>query len=507
MSDQKTEKPWNAETARAERKERLSRMKDKNGGKKPIKLGSPIVRIFIAVILAVAVVLGGGWYTLNSGLPQQQLSAMTINGESIKVVELNYYFYMIASNYGVDFSDKAAAETKLNGPSNMEGFATLRDYVIDAAAKAVQQNYLLATEATKAGLKTDDSDTKQVDSFFASVQSAADTAKVSLTNYMAQNFGKGANRASLAPAFERILLAQKYAAQKKTELTVSDADIKTYYEAHRDQFDIVTFRKFEFKADLATATTEEAKTKALDDAKAKADAMAALITDEESFKAQAIANATADTKDSYVNGDASLNENVLYSSLTSLTQGTWLFDEARVAGDKTVVEESTLDGYTVLYFIKRSINDTQRVSVRHILIKADETTATDTEIAAAKAKADGILAQYNAGAHTEEAFAELAKSNSEDNAEAGGLYENVSPGQMVETFNNWIFDPVRMPGDTGIVQTNYGFHVMYFVKQAGPEWTINVRSVLIDEAYKNYLKTSSEANPFKLNNLGLKFIP
>ena len=34
---------------------------------------------------------------------------------------------------------------------------------------------------------------------------------------------------------------------------------------------------------------------------------------------------------------------------------------------------------------------------------------------------------------------------------------------MVESFNDWCFDSSRKPGDTGIVETTYGFHVMYFV--------------------------------------------
>ncbi len=505
MSDQKTEKPWNAETARAARKERLSKMKDKNGGKKPIKFGSPIVRIVIAIVLVVAVVLAGGWYTLNSGLPQQQLSAMTINGDSVKVVELNYYYYMIASNFGIDFTDMATADEALSGPSNVEGYETLHDYILKTAADAVQENYVLAAEATKAGVTLDDTAKSQIDNFFTSIKSSAETAKISMTNYMAQYFGKGASEASLTPAFERLLLAQKYSDQKRTELTVSDADIKTYYDAHRDEFDIVTYRAFEFAATTADGATDEEKTKALEEAKTKANAMAALISDEESFKAQAIANATDDQKDAYTNSDASLSASVRYSSIASLPQATWLFDETRLAGDKTVVDETT--GSTVIYFIKRSIDDTKRVNVRHILIKADETTATESEIAAAKTKAEDILAQFTAGARTEDAFAELAKTNSEDNAEAGGLYESIAPGQMVEAFNNWIFDPARKTGDSGIVQTNYGFHVMYFVKDAGQEWSLNIHDVLIEDAYKAYLEESKKSYAYELNNLGLKFIP
>ena len=36
---------------------------------------------------------------------------------------------------------------------------------------------------------------------------------------------------------------------------------------------------------------------------------------------------------------------------------------------------------------------------------------------------------------------------------------------MVEEFSDWSFDPERVAGDTGIVKTTYGYHIMYFVEQ------------------------------------------
>lgn len=111
------------------------------------------------------------------------------------------------------------------------------------------------------------------------------------------------------------------------------------------------------------------------------------------------------------------------------------------------------------------------VNVRHILVKAeaDENGEfTDEALAAAKAKADEIYAEWQAGEATEESFAALAEQYSEDPGSntAGGLYENVSEGQMVEEFNDFCFDASRQAGDTGIVYGNNGsyagYHVMYF---------------------------------------------
>ena len=94
------------------------------------------------------------------------------------------------------------------------------------------------------------------------------------------------------------------------------------------------------------------------------------------------------------------------------------------------------------------------VDVRHILVE-DEETAKD------------ILAQWESGEKTEDSFAALVKDNSTDpgSVDNGGLYTGVTEGQMVTEFNDWCFDDARQPGDTGIVQTQLGYHVMYFVSR------------------------------------------
>ena len=97
------------------------------------------------------------------------------------------------------------------------------------------------------------------------------------------------------------------------------------------------------------------------------------------------------------------------------------------------------------------------VDVRHILVD-DEETAKD------------LLAQWESGEKTEDSFAALVKDNSTDpgSADNGGLYTDVIAGQMVAEFNDWCFDDARQPGDTDIVQTSYGYHIMYFVRRGLP---------------------------------------
>ena len=130
------------------------------------------------------------------------------------------------------------------------------------------------------------------------------------------------------------------------------------------------------------------------------------------------------------------------------------------------------------------------VDVRHILIKveggvenADGTiTFPDAAVAAeAKVKAEQILAQWQENP-TEENFGILAKEHTADsNGAAGGLYTDVSQGYMVKTFNDWCFDPARQVGDYGIVETKFGYHIMYFSGRGEEIWLTNTRQYYLSQ--------------------------
>ncbi|MBQ1170538.1 MAG: peptidylprolyl isomerase, partial [Oscillospiraceae bacterium] len=176
-------------------------------------------------------------------------------------------------------------------------------------------------------------------------------------------------------------------------------------------------------------------------------------------------------------GSSTYNENTLYSSLNASFQD-WMADSSRKAGDVAYFPSTsgdTVSGYYVVMFQDSNDNNFAMKNVRHILVAPshdhaeDEThedgeTYSAEELAAAKAAADEILASWKAGEATEESFALLANEKSADgDGVSGGLYENIYPGQMVEAFENWCYDAARKTGDTDIVETEYGYHVMYFV--------------------------------------------
>lgn len=147
--------------------------------------------------------------------------------------------------------------------------------------------------------------------------------------------------------------------------------------------------------------------------------------------------------------------------------------------------------------------DSRFVDVRHILVQVKGGTAaedgsvtySDEEWKTCEESAQAILDEWLAGDKTEESFAALATEKTEDpgSQATGGLYQQVYQGQMVPAFNDWCFDESRVTGDYGLVQTNYGYHVMYFVSSepqwphyAESDWTNAQTAKLLEDIVTNY---------------------
>ena len=136
--------------------------------------------------------------------------------------------------------------------------------------------------------------------------------------------------------------------------------------------------------------------------------------------------------------------------------------------------------------------DTKYVDVRHILVMPEggttgedgTTTYSEEEWEACRQEAQKILDEYLAGEQTEERFAELAGLYSVDGGSNtnGGLYTDVYVGQMVEPFEEWCFDTSRTYGETGLVKTTYGYHVMFFVESKDAWYETAWSDLLADRA-------------------------
>lgn len=158
-------------------------------------------------------------------------------------------------------------------------------------------------------------------------------------------------------------------------------------------------------------------------------------------------------------------------------------------------------------------------NVRHILImpeggETDEegyTVYTNEAWTACQSEAQDILDLWLAGEANEETFAQLANQYSEDTGSntAGGLYTQVTEGQMVDEFDYWLFCGDHQYGDYDLIQTTYGYHIMFFVS-VDEIWAVETENQMISEMIEEKALAAEEKWPIEksykkivLNDLNL----
>ena len=130
-------------------------------------------------------------------------------------------------------------------------------------------------------------------------------------------------------------------------------------------------------------------------------------------------------------------------------------------GASFAAEGNTVDFRQILLIPEEDPEAGQTVTVA----ENGQVTCSEEAWAACEEKAGEILDYWqkkNRG--TEATFGETARKESRDTGmfENGGLYQGIRKGQLMKELDDWCFDPARQPGDTAIVRSAYGVHILYF---------------------------------------------
>lgn len=407
------------------------------------------------------------------------MTAMTVGDAKISGQEYAYYYNILRSNFYSSNESYLAAMGITD--SNLEDAMydedrTFGEYFRQQTASSIQQVYELYNEAQAQGYTMSEEGQTSFDSNLASIETAAQEQGVSAQVYLQNALGMTLSMDDYKDIVWKEALGNDFYENTQAK-EYTDADLEGYYRENADQFDLADYRVFQVFYD---ADDEASKTQA----KEKAEEFAAQVTDERSFIRLARENAAEDQKEQYAEDDGTLTEAApLYASGTVID---WVKDPARKTGDVEVLEIST--NYSVMYFMDRYLDESSSVDIRHILLRSDETN--DAEI---KQQAEELLQQWKDGEATEDSFADLARQHSADgNASSGGIYTGVNDStNFVEPFKEWCLDESRRVGDTGIVKTDYGYHIMYF-SASRPAWQSSAESALSNQDYSDYLDQLAE---------------
>ena len=526
-----------ADQYREERKARLAKAAKKTASKseKSMRI-QKIVQKTISIALVVALVSLIGWNILGfTGTIQIMTPVLTMGSESISARDFNYYYllmYNYTSNQSQQYQqqygqnvlgfDPAVSPDEQNYPQPNEAGETITwaKYLSNSAIDRAQQfgalyQEAIAADKTKYSLTEDEQ--KKLTDQIEEIRKTAAKQSMSINSYLREFYGKGINERFLKKQLEKETIVERFNTDKTEEFKAvwTDEKIQPIYEAAKDDYDVVSYRYFSLTPEKLTAKEGESaealaeRQKAENTAtKTKAEGILAAITDEAAFLSEAKANtvvAEGQTFDEAADTAAFNKTKSTVESSIAEDAATWAFADERKVGDKSVFQKETGECFVV--WLAKTQFPTITVDVRHILISFKEDPqsqeeATTEEIAAAKNKADEVYEKWLSGDKTEDSFAELAKTSSSDtgSAEKGGLYEDVTVGSMVAPFEDWSFDPAKKPGDTGIVKTEYGYHVMYMVNNDADNYQYlnDIRETKTAEDNENYIKELLASEKYKL---------
>lgn len=517
---------WKAKVERAERKQRLANLKDSAGKKKKISTKSIASRIVTIVIVVALLLVAAVWAIARFGVLQRHLPAITITnselpGASMKMspADLNVEFGNLTMQVQLGYAFTDEAQDVLDR-SSTGGERTVRDDLTDMLLEQMKTTYAMVL-----AMNNDDtfvlSEEKQaeldetIDSFEKDLARGAQEQGVGVGVILGSYFGPGASSSRYMNFVRQSLLLQEYNQHLADTTEVSAAEIEEYKaenaaELKNYDYSYYMFRLPEIEDDEEDRTDAEYDAAMLELAEDANAALELYRSGEKEF-AEAMAEYEEDESrvETLLENPDSVNLK-LQGDRLSATYKDWLIDEEREAGDTTVVESE--GSVIALAFHSAEIEDYNVYSVRHILIDnsslGDDATGDDLD-ERLEARAKEILAEFEAGEKTEEAFADLAREYSSDlgSVENGGLYEDVPYGMMVSAFQEWSLDDARKAGDTGIVKSSHGQHIMYFVG-LGETKSIDkrVETTLMNKKITDWSESLVEGTEIEVHDLGIGFV-
>jgi len=443
----------------------------------------------------------------NSGIAERNTVALTIGEQKLSNADLGYFYIdninatyqewyqtygestgVLASlMYGLDVFKPLDQQTTKDDPNK-----TQAEYYIDLAIEKAVSTYALYEQALANNFKLSEDTVSAIDSTMSALDiSAKNYGYRGINEYLKSFYGNGANEEN----FRKYLLVTETAAAFETDaydgFTYTDSDLEAYNKEHFSEFSSFSYDSIYLPVNSFVECTADEDDKEHEhtqdelDAAQKAAKKAADFLAASKPKTAEELNKAIQKLDSFKESTCTEYTDVLYTKVSNVEIAAWLAEINRKAGDITVVSNDTetvdengntvtkVYGYTVALYQDRNDNESKLVNVRHILsafegATTDEngnTTYPTSSVEASKKAIEKLEQDWLSAGGTEEAFAKLAEENTDDTGSVnnGGLYENIYPGQMVPSFNDWCFDESRKPGDYGTVETQYGIHLLYYV--------------------------------------------
>lgn len=434
----------------------------------------------------------------HSNMELADLNAIiaTTENQSFPVSVLRYFFmdsyasfinqnYYYLSYIGLDLT------VPLHDQNEQSTGKSWYEYFLGMGKSAFEQYAKFAEKAIEEGMELSEADLEEIEVYLDGIETSAESSGLSFEEYMEEFMGEGMTRDMMREAVKISQLGYNYYEKIYNEPVFTDEDILAEYNKNIKNYALVDYLSVTIEALYDEtdddAAKEEAKAAALKDAddiialvqggKSFSDAVKEICPELAEKKASSTetgesAEAQYKTDDDYLVEGAQYTEKAVFA---------FMFEEGAKDGE---IRKITSEGGDVTLVLVKKLpykDTTKLVDVRHILLDSTKYKTQEE----AEAAANALLKQINESSDPKSTFISLVKDNSSDGGSSlnGGLYQDVYPGQMVPEFDAWCFDPDRKVGDTGIVLSDYGYHVMFFDDAGDELWRYYAETALRDEKF------------------------
>ncbi|HPX93661.1 MAG TPA: peptidylprolyl isomerase [Bacillota bacterium] len=510
MTKKETSADWKHQVARAERKSRLARMKGSDGHKKKIESHSIWKRVVLAFLAVLAVLGLLVWIVSSAGILTRSVTALTVGSRKLTAADLNMVMgNMTASEQlGLAFTDEF--QKVLDQESQMGPGSTVREEFINQILPSITFMYCALNEIESEGFSPDENQLAEMDRNARSLEEQFTQLAMnhgqSVSSLVKLYYGPGASLRLIERDLRNSMLINYYEEAIREEADLSDEKVEEFYQEHRDKLDVYSYYSYVFKIKTDEDATAEERKEALADLVETVN-LALGDLGEFTFE-EAILKYVDDEEAEFIEENpGSLVFKKEAAGRISSAVLDFLKDDSRKEGDAKVIEGT--NSVTLVQFIGRSRDDFRPYSVRHILIRNPENDPDEKTDGELKKEAEAVLQQYLDGDRTEASFVKLVIQHSDDpgSKAAGGLYRDVASGAMVREFESWCTEDGRKKGDTGIVKTVHGYHIMYFEGYGDePELPDRIRESLKEIHLNEWMGEVTRDVEVKRHPFGMKFV-
>lgn len=496
--------------------------------------------VLIVAIIGVLTFLLVNYFAMPNDKEGKKMNyasvALTVDDTKVSRGMFSYYYTNIVNYY-----EQYASEVGLDTTADYKTAYTVDDdgnkiswydFFKQEALEQLETTTKLYTAGINTGLTITEPQKAVVDEYVESTRTSA-TAQgyASLDDYLHDIYGEYCSEETFRLFYEQFIISSAYQGWYEAQQTYDEKQIDKYFNEHKRDYQQINVCYIAIPYDETDENTKAESQKLVEsymnkitDRQSMLDLIPELYKDYIEQDAQSAMESyeamTDEQKEQYIDqyGAAMTKEEAIKQSTAAYEQSIdititssfapfgdeisdWLFSDDTPIGAKQyhIISENGY-AYIVLKSEEPSVDESKTYAVRHILIqpKADDEEKqqnlefTDEQWKEAEEKANAVLEEYNKN-KTEFSFALLSEEKNEDTASTvagmsglyGGLYAGTPEGKMVPQFEGWALDSSRKYGDTEIVKTDYGYHIMFFVNQLPQYKAVALSDLKYDDTLKS----------------------